>query len=380
MNLKLYTFEKGILQIAIALSFSILMVIIGLHLHNHQLSVFDEKNYVQYDAAHYLSIAESGYECFRCFEKFGGTWNEYDWCGNTGWFPGYPLTIRIVNVLVKDFKSSAVLINHIFLIGIALLSLRLLEFNNSNNPTLLLLIAFVCPGFIYYYAIFPMAGTLFFILLTLYSYINKYMICLFFSIFMATIYYPTGSFLMFPIIISSYIFAESNTRLFISESVVSIIAVLSSLLIAFGFMYSSTDYFDAYFKVSAKYNNHLHLPFSDIWNQIFGIFKNDNISITKNLQSSICILGTIIISLVNFKKFKAHTLNKLEFLSTFYLLVFLFLPWSTAGDFSSYRSESLLFPFIFSAKFDIKILYLLLIVLSVLGIYLSYDFFTGKIV
>ena len=381
LKLHLNPLERRIFQIVGAMTWSTLMVIIGLQLHNPQKSAFNEANYLQFDAAHYLTIAENGYECFSCLERFGGNWNKNDWCGNAGWFPGYPLTIRIANVFVKDYKTSAVLLNQIFILGMALLIFRLMELQGTKQRFLSLLTSLVVPGFIYFFAIFPMAGTMFFILLAFYSYLTRNNTLLFITVFLSTIYYPTGAFVIVPIIITSIILAKDNLRKIIWDNTILCIAVLLGLLFVCGVMYADTHYYDAYFKVSSKYNNHFHLPFIQMWRQVMGIFDPSNTSITKNIQSSICIFGIILIVILNFVRFIQHKLNPLEMLSTIYLLIFLFLPWSLAGDFSSYRSESLLLPFIFSnSKFDNKVLFVLFIVFSLLGIFLGFDFFSGKIV
>ena len=105
-ELALKSNETFVIQLLILLGISKLILIFGLYLYDTKLSILDEKIYAQYDAGHYLYIAETGYECFKCFEKFGGNWNKNEWCGNAGWFPGYPFTIKLVNLFINDFKKK----------------------------------------------------------------------------------------------------------------------------------------------------------------------------------------------------------------------------------------------------------------------------------
>src|SRR4051794_21247442 len=45
-----------------------------------------------WDSEHYLSIANTGYEMFRCRDRYANFPDVV--CGNVAWYPGYPLTIR----------------------------------------------------------------------------------------------------------------------------------------------------------------------------------------------------------------------------------------------------------------------------------------------
>lgn len=257
--------ETFVIQLFIILGISKLIMIIGLFLYDTKLSILDEKAYAQYDAGHYLYIAESGYECFKCFEKFGGNWNKNEWCGNAGWFPGYPFSIKLVNYFINDFKKSAFLINHLFVIGIIFLISRLLDFNHLKSKFLLILLAVLCPGFIYYYALFPMAGTLFFILLSMYGYLLQNRVMMLIGLFFSSIFYPTGSFLILPMILTTFIYNKFSLKITYQETWPIIITVVFGLVSTFSIMYFYTNHFDAYFLVSAKYNNHLHLPFNPLY-------------------------------------------------------------------------------------------------------------------
>lgn len=381
-ELALKSNETFVIQLLILLGISKLILIFGLYLYDTKLSILDEKIYAQYDAGHYLYIAETGYECFKCFEKFGGNWNKNEWCGNAGWFPGYPFTIKLVNLFINDFKKSSFLINHLFVIGIILLISRLLDYNHSKSKFLLLLLAVICPGFIYYYAIFPMAGTLFFILLSIYGYLHKYQKLNLIGLFFATIFYPTGAFLIIPMAMTIFVTNKYNYRIAFKETLPLFITVVLGLFTTFGIMYYYTHHFDAYFLVSSKYNNHLHLPFKDMWKQFTTLFiSNDGKLATRTVQSVICMTGVAIIGIINWKRYKDNKLNTLELLATLYILAYLLLPWSFAGDISSYRSESLLLPFVFCHhQFHKWVISAMIVVFCVVGVLLSLDFFSGVII
>ena len=47
----------------------------------------------RWDSGQYLPIADKGY----IYERCAGVANRgpEDWCGNAGWFPGYPYLMRV---------------------------------------------------------------------------------------------------------------------------------------------------------------------------------------------------------------------------------------------------------------------------------------------
>ncbi len=378
-NLKNQNDKFGFLLLLLIISKILLSI--GLNFFDGSKSFLDEVQYSRFDSAHYLSIAESGYECFSCFERFGGSWNQSDWCGNAGWFPGYPITIKLFNFWIKDFTISAYILNHIFLISSIFVIINIFEQYNIKQKSSLLLLGIVSPGFIYYYAIFPIIGTLFFILLSFYGFVTKNNIIVAIGIFCASIYYPTGSFIVIPLFITNFILSDQKYKALFVSLYQYIIPSVLGLLVVFLMMYIETGYFDAYFKVSQKYNNHWHLPFAKMFNQMIVLLENNKPFETRNIQSTLCVFGVLIIFLINARRYYLSQINDLEILSTVYILVYLFIPWSLAGDFSSYRSEALLLPFIFCFRsYDYRLIFILIVVFSLLGIYLSYDFFAGKII
>src|ERR1043165_2772170 len=77
-------------------------------------SYFNPTNWSRWDSGHYLYIATNGYEYFPCAGKFGYPSNATEMCGNTGWFPGYPFLIKLLNPLLKNTTLLAGLLSKIF--------------------------------------------------------------------------------------------------------------------------------------------------------------------------------------------------------------------------------------------------------------------------
>ncbi|MEU3777716.1 hypothetical protein AB0F11_31870 [Streptomyces sp. NPDC032472] len=113
----------------------------------------------RWDAEHYLSIARTGYEMFRCRERYANFPDVV--CGNVAWFPGYPMTVRAASATGLSYESSAVVVAEASLFGMFAVLWWLLGARLTWATGLTLAIGTVFPGGIYFHAVFPVAtGTL----------------------------------------------------------------------------------------------------------------------------------------------------------------------------------------------------------------------------
>jgi len=135
----------------------------AVHASGSQFFAID--TWFKWDAGHYFAIADTGYEFRDCAGTPG--FHPGQWCGNAGWFPGYPYLVRGVHVLTgADTKLLALFVSQAF----AVLSLMVLWnlFLSRRRPVLLLLCAFA-PGSYFFLVVFPMSMTVCFMLLTLWA-------------------------------------------------------------------------------------------------------------------------------------------------------------------------------------------------------------------
>lgn len=121
--------------------------------------------WIKWDSGHYEDVAERGYEFTSCAEVLG--FHPAQWCGNAGWFPGYPFLVRGVRLLTGvPTKLVMILVSQAF----AVLSLLIVWnlFLSRRDPAVLLLCAFA-PGTYYFLVAFPMSMTVCFMLVTLWA-------------------------------------------------------------------------------------------------------------------------------------------------------------------------------------------------------------------
>ena len=109
----------------------------------------------RWDSEHYLSIARTGYEMFRCRDRYQSFPDVV--CGNVAWFPAYPMAIRAVSALGLSLESAAVVVSEVALLAALGVLWWLLGGRLTPASCLTLAVAAVFPGGIYFHAIFPLA-------------------------------------------------------------------------------------------------------------------------------------------------------------------------------------------------------------------------------
>jgi hypothetical protein len=123
--------------------------------------------WARWDSLNYLSIARSGTSFGRCDSaRFVGTPNPYGvkWCGNAGWLPGYPWTIRALHSSSFGYNRTALLISWVALaIAIFLIWYGWGRDLSNGRAFLVLLLFALFPGALYNFAIFPTSMALAFV-------------------------------------------------------------------------------------------------------------------------------------------------------------------------------------------------------------------------
>jgi hypothetical protein len=346
------------------------------------LSYFDSGNWMRWDSGHYLGISKSGYEFFSCAGKFGYSISAVEMCGNTGWFPGYPLLIRVCSLLFGDSTFIAGIISKLFYFMTLFMVAKIAGMNNfSIRNILLLLISAFSFGFIYYNAIFPISSILFFALVGLYFHLQRKTWISAIFCFLASFFYSTG-FLLAIVFAISILFRRNEIfkKRLISIFIIGVFGLLGLASVFLIFQLTVNDW-SAFIQVQAKYGHGMRNPISNIQlffknNPIFNSFKEENFI---QYQTLMVVIGYILLSFYFF--IKRFYKNELYLWTYIYISIYFIFPWTVGGNLSMYRAESLLLPFVFLLLETNKLsLSLILICLLTIGIPMSYLFFTSVLI
>jgi hypothetical protein len=111
------------------------------------------KTWSRADSGLYLDVAERGYDLFVCpAGVLPG------WCGNAGWFPGYPWLTAAVGAFGAPTPSAALAVSWLICLATIMLVWWALP-SRISRATAGVAIAYAAfaPGIVYRYAVFPLA-------------------------------------------------------------------------------------------------------------------------------------------------------------------------------------------------------------------------------
>ncbi len=126
---------------------------------------FNSLERAKWDSQHYLSIAKAGYESFRCIDRYPN-WPDF-WCGNTAWFPGYPMAIKALAGVGISYEAAGVVVSEVFFLGAMLLLWRLFDRKVTAGSIGAMALAAVFPGSVYFHVVFGVSMCLYGLLLAL---------------------------------------------------------------------------------------------------------------------------------------------------------------------------------------------------------------------
>src|SRR5262245_16949336 len=113
---------------------------------------WDPAIWSRWDSGLYEEIARRGYTLFPC------RYDTREWCGNAGWFPGYPWLFGGLHRLGLPLRWTAVGLSWAFAAAtVTLLWATFLERRRDAAAVPALLFAAFAPGQIYLYSIFPLS-------------------------------------------------------------------------------------------------------------------------------------------------------------------------------------------------------------------------------
>lgn len=295
-------------------------------------SPFAAASLCRWDTVFYLDIAASGYHpIVHCPPESG--YAATAWCGNTGWFPGYPWAIALVARSGLALASAAVAIAAVA----QLASLRLvwILLGERRRPLLLALAAFF-PGAVYMAAAFPVSLLVLCLLACLRGCDRARFGAASAAAAAASTLYPTGA-LLGPVVALWALLARRPKALWVCvASVAGLVAVAVVL-------HREAGAFDAFFKVQAHYG----YGSGNALDTFFARFKplvnpryRDAKGVVSALQTvlTLAIVGAVV---SGWRRLVASPSGTLLLIMT---LAWWAVPIALGGKLSLYRSEALLLP------------------------------------
>lgn len=236
-----------------------------------------ERMLTQWDAQHYLSIAERGYEMFPC--SYGDGYI----CGNIGWFPFYPLLAALIALVIPATNWVMLIISWLSFYFALLLIYKLASDRYGEKAALMsVLTVLVFPASFYYLSAFPYALYLLLALLVYYLIDKKRNGLIILPSFLLGITYPSGSLIILPLI---YFMIKNRESLNSTEKNKFIGAIIAPAvaLILYGLYYQIAfgDFF-LYLKFQSQsyYSHQMNFPLLVIYDSLRNLELSDPVNIS----------------------------------------------------------------------------------------------------
>ena len=222
---------------------------------------FRGSTWARWDSGLYMDIAANGYSLVPC----GAGYAPGTWCGNAGWFPGYPSLMAVLNHLGVALTTAGMILSALFAFGTLLvLWVGLLDRSATRESYLALAFAALLPGMVYYHAVFPLAMATFFIVLAL-AFLRRSRWGLAGAAgAVAAVTYPTVVILT-PLVAAWVLWRQWRRPWWpcrIGAAAAASLPIAGGFFLVLAVQRVQTGAWDAYFKVQDKYHHDLVFPLS----------------------------------------------------------------------------------------------------------------------
>ena len=342
-------------------AFLVVNSVLWMAAHVDGFNYWATETWTHWDAYHYLSIADDGYEYVPCttlelydvgsivtrLQELVGAENVTleDVCGNSGWFPGYPALITLVSLAGVTGGQAGVAIAVAFQIA-TLYALWVLFLRDSPRPVafLALITATFFFGHVYYRAVFPMSMTTFLLLIHLYLMRERRWLAAGATAAAAAFTYPTA-WLLAPVGVAWLWF--TTTDLERRQRIKAAIVVAAPPLLAIGavtlLQWLQTDVVGAFFKHQSGFGYGPSLPTERLGRVFSPLFRNGiEMATVPNLQTA--LVAVVVVTLVVIAAVRWKALSATERWVALALFAFWLFPLMLGGKSSLYRIDSLLLP------------------------------------
>jgi hypothetical protein len=294
----------------------------------------------RFDSDYYVSIAQAGYSLAPCGPRHPpGTW-----CGNSAWFPGYPVLTSLPVQLGAAARPAALVVSLAFcLAALYLVWIGFLGARPTLQNWLCLGLAAFAPGMIYFHTIFPLAVAGFALLLVIFFVGRERWLLAGFAGALLSATYPSGS-LIVPVTAVWLLFRRDGcpwrTRaLRIVQT--SGVALLGGVFVVV-MQRVQTGAWDAFFKVDAHYDNHFQDPFPALVSVLKPVL-HEAPSVKAIPHYEALFAAVLVVVLCGYVLARRGRADPLDSLLALVLFTFWLVPLSI-GHMDLYRGDALLIP------------------------------------
>jgi len=285
-----------------------------------------------WDSAHYAEIAGRGYDLHRCGSS---------WCGNTAWFPGYPMLMAGLHALGVPLLTGGVAVAW-FCSAAALVALWRL-FLRELTPFAAwggLLFAGWAPGQVYDYAVYPLSLLVLLTVAYLHLLRRRRWLLAGLAGAGAAVTYPLGVALALTGAAWILLTLGRGRARAIAAACVPVALGFAAVIIA---QRIQTGRWTAYFDVERTYEHGLHDPFGAITNAVILWHRTQSLEPenVKGLQT--LVVSAILLVVLAHAAVRIKRLTALDAL----LLIWALVTWAvplTQGNISVQRSQAALAP------------------------------------
>lgn len=325
-------------------------------------------------------MATHGYQLFRC----GPAYPVHTWCGNAGWFPGYPGLLVVLYALGLPHAATAVVVAWLFALAtLILLWNGFLRAMGFPSRYLGLALAAYAPGAIYTRAAYPISMAAFFIVLCFLLLRRDRTGLAALSGAVAAFCYPTAAVMAPVVALHALGRSEEGGVTFVrrlAPAMLAGIGVGAGFLAALAVMWMQTGALDAYFRIQAKYHHGLLNPIAQfIDNARAAVAGPGGLGVVPALEAT--FVGLLVLTLlvaVCLRGSGVRLMSRHE-LVTLAAIAALWLAPLAQSNVATYRTDALLFPVlaIVADQLPVALAGLALAVSGTLFVFLSLLFFRG---
>jgi hypothetical protein len=333
----------------------------------------------RWDSAQYEGIARDGYTLYRCPLDYAP--DPGGWCGNAGWFPGYPWLFGGLHLLGLPLRGSAVTISWLFAAATLVLLWNTFLARRTDFVALgALLYAAWAPGQIYDYTIFPMSVLAFFTIAHLWLLHRGRYLGAGLAGAAAVLAYPLGLVLvpvsaLWLVVEGSVSLAKRLRRVAYTSGL-----VLAGLGVIALDQRLETGHWDAYLLVQGKYHHHLQNAIAATRDSLRPLVHGSPLELAKAPAFQTAVVTFALVAVLVYSALRRRSFDRLDALFVPWAVVTWAWPLSQA-DVSIQRSQAALLPLAILVRRLPRPLVIILIVAAVaVAVAMEKLFLQGKIV